>query len=64
MPKTITEAINAQPVYFLGSEDRLTSVRVVPYEEIYRHSTSLRETPEQRLQRALYCTPGDVAATQ
>jgi hypothetical protein len=55
MPKTITEAINSQPasVRVVGLAQTSTNVRDVPYSEIYRESTRIRETPAQRLQRVV-----------
>lgn len=53
VPSTLTEAINSQPVSILmvGIHQTSTTVREVPYAEIYRESTGVRETPLQRLQR-------------
>jgi hypothetical protein len=53
MPKTLTDAINSQPasVEVVGMAQTSTTVREVPYAEIYRESTGIRETPVQRLQR-------------
>lgn len=53
VPKTLTDAINSQParVQLLGLHGTMSSVRQVPYSEVYRESTSVRETPVARLQR-------------
>lgn len=63
VPKTLTEAINAQPVavVFVGLDQTSTTVREMPYAEIYRESTGVRETPAQRLQRIAY---DDAAASE
>jgi hypothetical protein len=53
VPSTLTEALNSQPacVKIIGLDQTSTTVREVPYTEIYRESTGVRETPAQRLQR-------------
>ncbi len=53
VPRTLTEAINSQPacIEVVGLHQTSTTVREVPYAEIYRESTGVRETPAQRLQR-------------
>lgn len=53
VPKTLTEAANAHPakIEAAGLDRTSSTVRSVPYSELYRASTVLRETPVQRLQR-------------
>lgn len=53
VPKTLTEAANSQPatVEVIGLTQTSTNVREVSYEESYRDSTGVRETPIERLQR-------------
>jgi hypothetical protein len=53
VPRTLTEAMNAQPatIEIVGFHQTSSTVREVPYAEIYRESTGVRETPVQRLQR-------------
>lgn len=54
VPRTLTEAINSHParIEIVGAHETSTTVRQVPYAEIYWASTGIRETPAQRLQRA------------
>jgi hypothetical protein len=60
VPDTLTDAINAQPASIILIAQQLTSssVRDVPYDELYRSSTGVRETPAQRLQRIAREDPG------
>lgn len=53
VPKTLTEAINSQPgtILIVGADRTISTVREVPYSEVYRGSTGVRESPAQRLQR-------------
>lgn len=53
VPKTLTEAINSQPAFvnIVAASETSTTAREIPYSEIYRESTGIRETPVQRLQR-------------
>lgn len=53
VPKTLTDAINSQPgsIVLIGADRTVSTVREVPYSEIYRESTGVRETPAQRMQR-------------
>lgn len=54
VPRTLVEAANAQPAVFIIEAQGGTAastVRRIPYTEIYRESTILRETPAQRIQR-------------
>jgi len=52
VPNTLTEAINAQPAILrvVAFSETSTTARDIPYSEIYRESTGVRETPVQRLQ--------------
>jgi hypothetical protein len=53
VPKTLTEAMNSQPaiVSIVAASVTSTNTREVPYSEVYRESTGIRETPVERLQR-------------
>jgi hypothetical protein len=53
VPKTLTEAINSQPatVEVVDPSKTQTTARQIPYSEIYRESTGIRESPIERLQR-------------
>jgi hypothetical protein len=53
VPRTLTEALNAHPatIEVVGLYQTSSTVRPVPYKEIYRESTSVRETPVERMQR-------------
>ena len=52
-PKTLTEAASAQPVavMMLSGDWTASNTRDIPYEETYRESTGVMETPAQRWQR-------------
>jgi transposase-like protein len=52
-PRTLVEASNTHPFVFIldGGRSAASTSREIPYSEVYRESTSKRETPAQRLQR-------------
>jgi hypothetical protein len=53
VPETLTDAINLQParIEIVALHTTSSTLREIPYSEIYRASTGVRETPAERLQR-------------
>lgn len=64
VPRTLTEAINSQParIQVIGLHETSSTVREIPYAEIYRESTGVRETPAERIQRIADDDVGVIAA--
>ena len=56
LPSTLTESFQGVPMVIPidgGYIERATSVRTVPYEDLYRESAALMETPAEHLQRGV-----------
>lgn len=64
VPRTLTEAQNAQPVIVIAQPlvvNAASNVRNIPYVELYSSLTGVHETPAQRLQRLAREDPGTEA---